>query len=157
MKGRSGYAVQAAKCGRQTGFTLIELLIVVAIVAILAALALPSYQDYVQRGKVPEATSCLSQWRTNMEQYFQDNRRYDQDSAGVPNPNCGADVCATKNFNGILNCTSATTYSLAVTGKAGTSMAGFIYTINEANAKTSTTPKWGNGATCWVTKKGETC
>ncbi len=45
------------------GFTLIELMIAVAVVAILAAVALPSYQDYVRRGNIPEATSALGQGR----------------------------------------------------------------------------------------------
>ncbi|HEV7619606.1 MAG TPA: prepilin-type N-terminal cleavage/methylation domain-containing protein, partial [Burkholderiaceae bacterium] len=58
------------------GFTLIELMTTIAIIAILAAIAIPSYGNYVRRGKVVEATSALADVRMKMEQYFQDNRTY---------------------------------------------------------------------------------
>ena len=61
---------------QSNGFTLIELMITIAIIAILASIALPSYNSYVARSKIAEATSELSQWRNAAERYYQDNRNY---------------------------------------------------------------------------------
>ena len=125
------------------GFTLIEMMIVVGVVAILGARALPADSDYVRRGKIPEATTGLSQGRVGLEQWFQDNRSY----AGGP---CPGD---TKNFTFACN-TGATTFDITATGLGD--MAVFSYTIDQSNARTSATP-WGNGATCWIARKGDSC
>lgn len=136
----------------QHGFTLIEIMIVVAIVGILAMIAVPSYTDYLVRGKIPDATSNLATKRVQMEQFFQDNRTYVGASA------CTADTGISQNFN--FSCSPAptqTTYTLQALGKG--SMTGFTYTINEQNAKATTAAPtgWTGSATCWVTKKGGIC
>ncbi len=125
------------------GFTLVEMMIVVAIVAILSAIALPAYTDYVRRGKIPEATTGLAQARIGMEQWFQDNRTY----VGGPCPS------ASKHFTFACN-TGATTFDITASGIGD--MASFAYTVDQSNARTSSTP-WGNGATCWIARKGDTC
>lgn len=58
------------------GFTLIELMIVVAVVAILTAIAYPSYQDYVRRGKRSAAESALMDLAAKQQAYLVDRRQF---------------------------------------------------------------------------------
>ena len=135
----------------QKGFTLIELMIVVAVIGLLAAIAYPNYSDYVTRGKIAEATSQLSDGRIKMEQYFQDNRTYNNTLSPPTAPS------TTTNFTYSLNPNpTSVTYTILAVG--GGSMAGFTYTIDQNNGKTSTGPTgWGSSTTCWLTKKNGIC
>jgi len=146
------------------GFTLIEVMIVVAIVAILAAIALPSYNDYIRRGQLPEAFAGMSDLRVKMEQYYQDNRQY-----GTNGGNC-ADVATpawavgtpTLTYAGaqFFTFTCAVTnagqgYTITATGANGRAV-GHTYTIDHNNARGTTLFK-GNAVTsaCWLAKGGE--
>ena len=141
---------------RFRGFTLIELMIVVAIIAILAAVAIPSYGDYVRRGRVTEAVSALSGMRVKMEQYFQDNRTY----AGACAGGTVAPLPASANFDYACPTLGAAAYTITATGKAGTSVAGFVYSMDQANARSTTMSApspWQANAGCWVLKKDGSC
>lgn len=135
----------------QKGFTLVEIMIVVAIIGILAAVAMPSYTDYVTRGKIPDATSNLASKRVQLEQFYQDNRTY----AGAPA--CANDTTTSQYFNFSCTAQTATAYTLQAAGKS--SMAGFTYTVDQGNIMTSTVTAtgWSGNPTCWVTKKGGAC
>ena len=58
------------------GFTLIELMIVVAVVAILAAVAIPSYQNQVQKSRRADAHSALMNAAQAMERCFTRTNTY---------------------------------------------------------------------------------
>lgn len=148
---------------QQHGFTLIELMIAIAIVAILAAVALPAYNDYIQRSKLSEAFSALSDFRVRMEQYYQDNRKYDGPSPPGLN-GCGAAApTGTKYFT--FACAPdavvpSQTYVVTATGIPSQGLTDFIYTLNEKNDRVTTklgTGWSGAGNTCWVRRKDGTC
>lgn len=131
---------------RHKGFTLIELMIVVAIIGLLASIAIPAYQDYVKKGKAAEATSALADARVKMEQFFQDNRTYEDGPCTT--------LAAGKYFSYDCGAPDATTYTITATGLDD--MDNFEFTIDQDNARSS---KYDGtvGGTCWLTNKSGTC
>lgn len=137
---------------KQAGFTLIEVLITVVIIGVLAAVALPSYNDYLTRGRIPDATSNLAVKRVQIEQFFMDNRTY------VGAPACTLDTTTSpKYFDFSCSAVDATSYTLQAVGKG--QMAGFTYTINQANARaTPFAPAgWTGSGSCWIVRKNGDC
>jgi type IV pilus assembly protein PilE len=138
---------------KQKGFTLVELMVALVIVGILSAFALPAYRDYVMAGKVIEATAGLSSARIKMEQWAQDNPLLGYTGAAAVCPSAG------KYFTFACATPSATTYTLTATGTGD--MAGFTYTVTQANVMATPSVKagsgWNTSATCWVTKRNSSC
>lgn len=145
--GKSGWAAF------QKGFTLMEMLVVVSMLGILTAIALPSYREYVIRGKLPEATSNLAAKRVQIEQYFQDNRTY------VGAPGCQTDTSTSKHF--LFVCTVELQQQFTLRADGTGDMTGFTFTINESGGKaTAAVPSgWSlpSPNSCWIIAKGGRC
>jgi type IV pilus assembly protein PilE len=135
---------------RARGFTLIEVMITVAIVAILSAIALPAYNAYVQRSRVPAALDALSALATRLEQRYQDTGNYaDADACGVALPTA-------ENFT--ISCELSDDgqgFTASATGSGPVD--GYGYAINHLGVRTTTAHPYGAPSTnCW-SMKGSVC
>ena len=144
---------------RSRGFTLIELMIAVAIIAILAAIAIPSYTDYVRRGRLTDSVSKVAAMRVKMEQYFQDNRVYN----AVP-PACDLTSLAPRPADTVYfqyTCPTLTASQYTILAKGIGTMDHFQYTLDEAGNKLTVEvpPGWNLPPVnnCWAIKPDGSC
>lgn len=134
---------------RARGFTLIELMVAVAVLAILSAVALPAYNTYITRSRVPVALDALSAYQVRMEQVFQDTGGY------AANGNCAV-ALPTNVTNFAITCALSGTTAFTATATGSGTMAGYAYTIDQAGNRATTAHPKGTNASCWTTKGG-TC
>ena len=145
-----------------TGFTLIEVMITVAVIAIIGAVALPAYFDYVTRSRLVEARANLADMRTRMEQFFLDNRTYPASCVAATATPTTTQIRLPGNakfFSYACSGLSATGYTITATDtfSPGTH---FVYTVNEANLRRTTSAPTGWGSVpkdCWIARKGGDC
>lgn len=108
---------------RSRGFTLIELMVVAAIVAILAAIAYPSYQQYIIRGKRSAAQAQMMDIANREQQYLLANRAY-------------ADKTALEAGGYVLPSEVSSNYSYSITVGSGTPPT-FTITFTPSGAQAS--------------------
>ncbi|MDP9711865.1 UNVERIFIED_ORG: type IV pilus assembly protein PilE [Pseudomonas fluorescens] len=95
------------------GFTLIEIMIVIAIIGIMLTIGLPSYNEYVKKGRRADVVSTLSEQAQILERFYSKNNVY----TGVTGLSTGND------FYTITPTITDQTFLLTATRKTGTAMA----------------------------------
>lgn len=125
---------------KQKGFTLIEVIIVVAIVGILAAIALPSYQNSVTKGRRVDAMAALQGLAQAMERHYMTTGAYTGAAFGGGN-NGAPTIFSTKSpidgsqtFYDLTIATAATTYTLTADPTNGQEGDGNI-TLTQTGAR----------------------
>jgi len=112
------------------GFTLIETMIVAAIIAILAAIAYPSYQETVARGRRSDAKAVLMENAQWIERQYTISNDYTKkgdgntlDSAALPTKEAPRDGSA-KYYDIAFAASSPSTGSFTLTAAPKSSMTG---------------------------------
>jgi type IV pilus assembly protein PilE len=142
------------------GFTLIELMITVAILGIIAAVALPSYQNSVRKGRRSEAFKAMSEVQLAQERWRSGHVAYASDlSASAPT---GLGLSATTAPGGhyglALSDVTETVYVVTATangGQANDSACKFMAVrmsdgnLSHGSSSTSTID-WADAGRCWT-------
>ena len=133
---------------KASGFTLIELLVTIAVVAILAAIAVPSYQDQVRKGRRAEAKSELGRLQMAMERWRADNPSFANCTSPCTSNGTYPAVSTLDYYTVTITSTTATGYTLTATPKGaqtGDVCGNFVITYTNGTPTKSIS---GSG-TCW--------
>ena len=95
------------------GFTLIEIMSVIAIIGIVLTISIPSYNEYVKKGRRAEVVSLLSEQAQSLERFYTKNNVY----TGITGLSAGND------FYTLTPTITDQTFLLTAARKTGTAMA----------------------------------
>lgn len=134
----------------QSGFSLIELMIVVVVIAVLASIALPSYNEYVQRSHRANARAALLQASQWMERAATAQGRYPLNAAipaGILTVEGGRYTIATDSTTGATFTFTATPTAVQENDRCGGFNINQSGTRQQSTTTTVITPL--SAAECW--------
>ena len=132
---------------KSDGFTLIELVIAVAIVGILAAIAIPTYNSQVEKGRLADARAALTEDGHFLERWYADNGSYKNGAAWPTLPVTGTDYF-TISFTAQPSSSDGNSYNLQAMPRPQ---------FNSGNAKYLRMDQDGNIQTCSAPGGTEQC
>ncbi len=134
------------------GFTLIELMIVVAMIAVLAAVAIPTYQNYIQKSYAKAAAATIHKNAQFMEKWYSINGKYTTGSAwpALPytlSPESGSALYRIGFTSGAYSAGNDNKYILIATPICGTAVAnnGCVCFDQDANTVLGANANCTNG------------
>ena len=137
---------------KESGFTLIELMIALVIVSILTTIAVPSYQNHMQKARRADAYDCLMKAAQRQENYFYQNNTYTDslDDLGLDAASCGDGSYYTLDITGNPNI--ATSYLLTAERVADSAQMDDTkcgdLTLSNTGAKGNENGSW-EASKCW--------
>jgi type IV pilus assembly protein PilE len=121
------------------GFTLIEIVTVIAILGIVAAIAIPSYNKMIMKGRRSDAKVTLMKISQQLERCFTEHSAYTV-AAGCKDYN---NTASDEGYYTITAAQAATTYALTAKPKTGTAQVNDTdcaqFTLNQTGVKGATT------------------
>ena len=121
---------------KQLGVTLSELMVTVVIVGILAAVAIPSYANYMKKGRRAAAQAHLMEIAQRQQEYLLDARTYASTLAtlGVTTPTDVATYYTVA--DPVITAGPPTTFAISAVPIAGKAQAGdYTLSINSSGVK----------------------
>jgi type IV pilus assembly protein PilE len=129
---------------KSQGFTVVELVIAIAIIGILAAIAIPSYQEHLKKGRRADAQQFMSQVAQKQQQYLLDARTYAGTLAELSMDTAiPSGVSKFYDLTMVAAAGTPPTFTVTAKPKSGTAQAGDgDLTINEQGTKLRDGKPW---------------